>query len=101
MMTARTAVTFSASVTLWRSALGVLALIRVDIAIGTEDGTKAHRESDVEEGERHPTDPSSEMPISFCVSAMNSIGSCCSTSRTKPLTISATASSCERPRDMQ
>ena len=41
----------------------------------------------------HPTLPSSEMPISFCASTMNSIGSCCSTSRTKPLTISATASS--------
>ena len=49
----------------------------------------------------HPTDPSRETPISFCVSAMNSIGSCCSTSRTKPLTISATASSSDRPRCWQ
>ena len=47
---------------------------------------------------RHPTLPSSEMPISFCVSAMNSIGRCCSTSRTKPLTTRAIASSCDSPR---
>src|SRR5688500_17544012 len=46
----------------------------------------------------HPPPPSSEMPISFCVSAMNSIGSCWSTSRTKPLTISAVASSALMPR---
>src|SRR3982750_1852479 len=45
-----------------------------------------------------PTLPSSEIEISFCVSTMNSIGKCCSTSRTKPLTISATASSSLRPR---
>ncbi len=45
-----------------------------------------------------PTLPSSEMPISFCVSAMNSIGSCWRTSRTKPLTTSATASSSSSPR---
>src|SRR6476620_4153827 len=50
---------------------------------------------------RHPTEPSRDTPISFCVSAMNSIGSCCSTSRTKPLTISATASSADRPRCRQ
>ena len=49
----------------------------------------------------HPTEPSSEMPISFCVSAMNSIGKCCNTSRTKPLTMSATASSSLSPRCMQ
>src|SRR5262245_46599053 len=49
----------------------------------------------------HPTEPSSDMPINFCVSAMNSIGSCCSTSRTKPLTISATASSSLKPRCRQ
>ena len=98
---ARTAVPFRASATLLDSAFGAFALSLLDVAIGAKHGTKAHRESDVEEGERHPTDPSSEMPISFCVSAMNSIGSCCNTSRTKPLTISATASSCERPRDMQ
>ena len=58
-----------------------------------------------EKGERersdHPTDPSKLMPISFCVSAINSIGNCCSTSRTNPFTMSATASSCESPRDMQ
>src|SRR5262249_11393597 len=50
------------------------------------------------ENRLHPTDPSSETPISFCVSAMNSMGSFCSTSRTKPLTTSATASSCDSPR---
>src|SRR5690606_10745831 len=49
----------------------------------------------------YPTLPSRLIEISFCVSTMNSIGRCCSTSRTKPLTISATASSSERPRCMQ
>src|SRR3546814_5901460 len=34
-----------------------------------------------------PTDPSSDMPSSFCASTANSIGSCCSTSRATPLTI--------------
>ena len=48
-----------------------------------------------------PTEPSRLMPISFCVSAMNSIGKCCSTSRTKPLTIIATASSPLKPRCRQ
>ena len=50
---------------------------------------------------RQPTEPSSEIVISFCASTANSIGSCCSTSLTKPLTISATASSSERPRCWQ
>ena len=49
----------------------------------------------------HPTLPSSEIAISFCASTANSIGSCCSTSRTKPLTISAVASSADRPRCRQ
>src|SRR5688572_7052479 len=49
----------------------------------------------------HPTLPSSEIEISFCVSTMNSMGRCCSTSRTKPLTISATASSSLSPRCRQ
>src|ERR1051326_3691243 len=49
----------------------------------------------------HPTLPSSEMPTSFCASTANSIGSCCSPSRQKPLTISATASSCGMPRCRQ
>ena len=49
----------------------------------------------------YPTLPPAMMPISFCVSAMNSMGRCWSTSRTKPLTISATASSGESPRDRQ
>ena len=43
----------------------------------------------------------SEIEISFCASTANSIGRCCSTSLTKPLTISATASSSDRPRCMQ
>src|SRR5579871_2332549 len=46
----------------------------------------------------HPTLPSSETPTSFWASTANSIGRCCSTSRQKPLTISATASSADRPR---
>gem|GEM_PF-5587267 len=50
--------------------------------------------------ERHPTLPSSEIATSFCASTANSIGSSCSTSRTKPLTSRATASSCESPRCM-
>src|SRR5262245_50233450 len=50
---------------------------------------------------RQPTDPSRLIEISFCASTANSIGSCCSTSRTKPLTTSATASSSESPRCMQ
>ena len=41
----------------------------------------------------HPTLPSRLIPSSFCASTANSIGSCCSTSFAKPLTISATASS--------
>jgi len=48
----------------------------------------------------HPTLPSSDMPSSFCASTANSIGSCIITSRQKPLTISATASSALRPRDI-
>ncbi len=47
-----------------------------------------------------PTDPSSEMLISFCASTANSIGSCWMTSRTKPLTIRAIASSSGMPRCM-
>ena len=46
----------------------------------------------------HPTLPSRLIPNNFCASTANSIGSCCSTSRAKPLTISATASSWLRPR---
>src|SRR5258708_14079476 len=52
-------------------------------------------------GAAPPTLPSSLMAISFCASTANSIGSCCSTSRTKPLTINAVASSAERPRCRQ
>ena len=47
---------------------------------------------------RYPTLPSSEIEISFCASTANSIGSCCSTSLTKPLTTSAVASSADMPR---
>src|SRR5262249_11150724 len=49
-------------------------------------------------GTRQPTEPSRLIEISFCASTANSIGSCCSTSLTKPLTTSATASSAESPR---
>src|SRR5690606_22670975 len=56
---------------------------------------------DMDQWLTHPTLPSSEIEISFCVSTMNSIGRCCSTSRTKPLTMSATASSSFRPRCWQ
>ena len=45
-----------------------------------------------------PTLPSSEMPSSFLASTANSIGSSSITSRQKPLTISATASSSGMPR---
>src|SRR5581483_899769 len=48
-----------------------------------------------------PTLPSSEIEISFCASTANSIGSCCSTSRTKPLTTRAVASSADMPRCWQ
>lgn len=46
----------------------------------------------------HPTLPSRLIATSFCASTANSIGSFCMTSRTKPLTSRATASSSERPR---
>ena len=45
----------------------------------------------------HPTLPSRLIPSSFCASTANSIGSCFSTSRAKPLTISATAASGVEP----
>src|SRR5262249_44928350 len=46
----------------------------------------------------HPTLPSRLIEISFCASTANSMGSCWSTSLTKPLTTSATASSADKPR---
>src|SRR6516165_2139986 len=46
----------------------------------------------------HPTEPSNETEISFCASTANSIGNCCSTSLTKPLTTRAVASSADSPR---
>lgn len=52
----------------------------------------------LDNGNAHPTLPSNEIPSSFCASTANSIGSCLSTSRAKPLTINATASSAESPR---
>src|SRR3569623_854676 len=48
----------------------------------------------------HPTLPSRLIATSFWASTANSIGSCCSTSRTKPLTSRATASSWLSPRCM-
>src|SRR4051794_41742871 len=51
--------------------------------------------------DHYPTLPSSEIEISFCASTANSIGSCCSTSLTNPVTTRPTASSCVRPRWMQ
>src|SRR5271163_3148086 len=56
---------------------------------------------DIDDWLRHPTLPSRLMAISFCASTANSIGSCWSTSRTKPLTISAVASSPDSPRCRQ
>lgn len=55
-------------------------------------------EREMNDTSAHPTLPSSEIEISFCASTANSIGSCCSTSRTKPFTISAVASSADSPR---
>src|SRR3954452_9351361 len=49
----------------------------------------------------YPTDPSRLIEISFCASTANSIGSCCSTSLTKPLTTKPTASSWLSPRCTQ
>src|SRR3546814_16430818 len=48
----------------------------------------------------HPTLPSRLIPRSFWASTANSMGTCCRTSRLKPFTISATASSAEHPLDM-
>ena len=48
-----------------------------------------------------PTLPSREMATRLCASIANSIGSACSTSRQKPLTTSATASSSPTPRARQ
>jgi len=64
---------------------------------------KPHRSLEVGGAEthmvkRHPTLPSRLIPSSFCASTANSMGSCFSTSRAKPLTISATALSASRPR---
>ena len=50
---------------------------------------------------RHPTDPSNEIATRLCASMANSIGRACSTSRQKPLTTRATASSSSMPRDRQ
>src|SRR5258708_29982737 len=45
----------------------------------------------------HPTLPSRLIEMSFCASTANSIGRCCKTSLTKPLTTRAVASSAESP----
>src|SRR5262245_168105 len=62
---------------------------------------KPDESDDVTDHLTYPTLPSSEIEISFCASTANSIGSCCSTSFTKPLTTRPTASSWLRPRWMQ
>ena len=46
----------------------------------------------------YPTLPSRLMPMSFCASTANSMGSSCMTSRQNPLTMRATAVSSSRPR---
>ena len=46
----------------------------------------------------YPTLPSRLIEISFCASTANSIGNCCNTSLTKPLTTRAVASSAVMPR---
>src|ERR1043165_6297390 len=51
--------------------------------------------------DHYPTLPSRLTEMSFCASTANSIGSCCSTSLTKPSTTSAVASSAESPRCWQ
>ena len=62
-------------------------------------GERSPHVGDVDVGcVHHPDGPSRLIEISFCASTANSIGSCCSTSLTKPLTTSATASSSDRPR---
>ena len=65
-----------------------------------ELGALPRRASEPTQGSsaHHPTLPSRLTSSSFCASTANSIGSFCSTSRTKPLTSSATASSSGTPR---
>ena len=53
------------------------------------------------DGRRQPTDPSRLIPMSFCASTANSIGSSFITSLQKPFTISDTASSSAIPRCRQ
>src|SRR5262249_40559163 len=60
--------------------------------------TVAFRSEPIRGHGNYPTLPSREIEISFCASTANSIGSCCSTSLTKPLTTSAVASSADMPR---
>src|SRR6266478_5614119 len=71
---------------------------------GGRNGTVAKRlrfEPELVGHGHYPTLPSSEIEISFCASTANSIGSCCSTSLTKPLTTRPTASSWLSPRCTQ
>ena len=77
----------------------LFAVEMADSAFDPADGTDAAGKP--VHDQLHPTLPSSEIAISFCASTANSIGSCCSTSRTKPLTISAVASSPDSPRCRQ
>src|SRR4051812_3084807 len=71
-----------------------------ELAHITPDRAKVLRH-DVVRLDHYPTLPSSEIEISFCASTANSIGNCCSTSLTKPLTTRPTASSWLRPRCTQ
>ena len=67
---------------------------------GTAGGRRRRRRGGerLKDSASHPTLPSRLIATSFCASMANSIGSACSTSRQKPLTTSATASSSSMPR---
>src|SRR5690606_896117 len=74
-----------------------------DLVMGVRDQFRVRTRYDRTPPEKvpqkhHPTLPSRLIPNRFCASTANSIGSCCNTSLARPLTISATASSCKRPR---
>ena len=70
----------------------------IDLGMQIYDFQKRH---DVLPRGPQPTLPSNEIPISFCASTANSIGSSFITSLQKPLTISDTASSSLSPRCRQ
>jgi hypothetical protein len=69
--------------------------------VGRDSSRTSQADNSAGRQKPHPTLPSRLIEISFCASTANSIGSCCSTSLTKPLTTSATASSSLNPRCMQ